>query len=118
MNDAVWTFEELSRDCDRHYCMADGKEYGECSERFCPSEKVRRLIGKPKPITRPSEVRSDTLLAAAFADYWHGKWPNQTQEVKRLELSAHYRGCRDAFYAGAKAANAAHDGRGKERRRD
>jgi len=56
--------------------------------------------------TRPSEVRSDALLAAAFADYWHGKWPNQTQEVKRLELSAHYRGCRDAFYAGAKAANA------------
>ena len=57
--------------------------------------------------TRPSEVRSDALLAAAFADYWHGKWPNQTQEVKRLELSAHYRGCRDAFYAGAKAANVA-----------
>ena len=60
--------------------------------------------------TRPSEVRSDALLAAAFADYWHGKWPNQTQEVKRLELSAHYRGCRDAFYAGAKAANDAIQG--------
>lgn len=71
MNDSVWTFEELSRDCDGHYCMADGKDYpalcryeenmtghplgdvcgadcmGECSERFCPSEEVRRLIGKP-----------------------------------------------------------------------
>ena len=50
MDNAVWTFEELSRDCDRHYCMADGKEYGECCERFCPSEKVRRLIGKPQPM--------------------------------------------------------------------
>ena len=74
MNDSVWTFEELSRDCDGHYCMADGKDYpalcryeenmtghplgdvcgadcmGECSERFCPSEEVRRLIGKPKPM--------------------------------------------------------------------
>ena len=69
MNDEVWTFADLAKDCEGHYCMADA------------------------------------LLAAACADYWHGKWPNQTQEVKRLELSAHYRGCRDAFYAGAKAAN-------------
>jgi DNA-binding XRE family transcriptional regulator len=73
MNDSVWTFEELSRDCDGHYCMADGKDYpalcryeenmtghplgdvcgadcmGECSERFCPSEGVHGLIGKLKP---------------------------------------------------------------------
>ena len=27
MDNAVWTFEELSRDCDGHYCMKDGKEY-------------------------------------------------------------------------------------------
>ena len=63
MNDDVWTFDELSRDCDGHYCMADGEEYparcryevnmtghplgdvcgadcmGECSERFCPLAK-------------------------------------------------------------------------------
>lgn len=74
MNDSVWTFEELARDCDGHYCMADGKDYpalcryeenmtshplgdvcgadcmGECSERFCPSEALRRLIGKTKPM--------------------------------------------------------------------
>mgnify|MGYP001477558762 CR=1 FL=1 len=80
MNDSVWTFEELSRDCDGHYCMADGKDYpalcryeenmtghplgdvcgadcmGECSERFCPSEEVRRLIGKRR---RSGAARSD-----------------------------------------------------------
>ena len=74
MNDAVWKFEEISKDCEGHYCMADGKDHpalcryeenmtghplgdicgadcmGECCERFCPSEKVRRLIGKPKPM--------------------------------------------------------------------
>ena len=66
---------------------------------------VKELINELQKQPEDSVVRSDALLAAAFADYWHGKWPNQTQEVKRLELSAHYRGCRDAFYAGAKAAN-------------
>jgi len=73
MNDSVWTFEDLSKDCEGHYCMADGKDHpalcryeenmtghplgdicgadcmGECCERFCPSEKVRGLIGKLKP---------------------------------------------------------------------
>ena len=59
--------------------------------------------------------RSDVLLAAAFADYWHSKWPNQTRDVKRLELSVHYRGCRDAFYAGANERdthNGGHDEQG------
>lgn len=45
--------------------------------------------------------------AAAFADFWHAKWPHQTRDVKKLEMSAHYVGCREAFYAGAQAANAA-----------
>jgi cobalamin-dependent methionine synthase I len=40
------------------------------------------------------------LLAVKFAEYWHKKWPFATTDVKKLELSAHYRGCRDAFYAG------------------
>lgn len=57
------------------------------------------------PSTEAQEQDSDDLLAAAFSDYWQSKWPSQTRDVKRLELSAHYRGCRDAFYAGAKSAN-------------
>ena len=87
MNDDVWTFADLAKGCDGHYCMADGKDYpalcryeenmtghplgdvcgadcmGECSERFCPSEEVRRLIGnadahrEAKNITRVKDTR-------------------------------------------------------------
>ena len=53
--------------------------------------------------TRPSEVRSNALLAAAFADYWHSSRPHATRDVKKLEKALHYTSCRDAFYAGAKA---------------
>ena len=60
--------------------------------------------------TKLPPVRSEPLLAAAFADFWHAKWPHQTRDVKKLEMSAHYVGCREAFYAGAKAANARIDG--------
>jgi len=57
--------------------------------------------------TAPSSIPSTDRLAAAFDDYWHAKWPRQTRDVKRLEMSAHYVGCREAFYAGAQAANTA-----------
>ena len=48
-------------------------------------------------------VRSDALLADSFAEFWHGKWPHQTRDVKRLEQSMHYVHCRDAWNAGALA---------------
>jgi hypothetical protein len=49
-------------------------------------------------------IESTPLLAISFSELWHRKWPNQTRDVKRLEMSAHYTGCREAFYAGAGAA--------------
>lgn len=49
-------------------------------------------------------IESTPLLATSFSEFWHRKWPNQTRDVKRLEMSAHYTGCREAFYAGAGAA--------------
>lgn len=58
-----------------------------------------------QPETRPSEVRSDALLAAAFADYWHEKWPHATRDVKILERSLHYFYGRDAFFTGHKVAS-------------
>ena len=50
---------------------------------------------------------SDELLSVEFANYWSSKWPNQTTDVNRLEMSAHYVGCRDAFFAGAMASKKA-----------
>ena len=49
-------------------------------------------------------IESTPLLAISFSEFWHRKWPHQTRDVKRLEMSAHYTGCREAFYAGAGAA--------------
>lgn len=49
-------------------------------------------------------VRSKPLLAVSFSDFWHRKWPHQTRDVKRLEKSAHYAGCQEAFLEGARAA--------------
>ena len=49
-------------------------------------------------------VREHPLLAASFSEYWHRKWPHQTRDVKRLEKSAHYAGCQEAFLEGARAA--------------
>ena len=46
----------------------------------------------------------DPVLATSFSEFWQRKWPNQTRDVKRLEMSAHYTGCREAFYAGAGVA--------------
>ena len=50
------------------------------------------------------KLDSTPLLATSFSEFWHRKWPNQTRDVKRLEMSAHYTGCREAFYAGAGTA--------------
>ena len=55
--------------------------------------------------TQLPPVRSEPLLAAAFAEFWHAKWPHQTRDVAKLEKSLHYTHCREAFYAGAQAAN-------------
>jgi len=44
-----------------------------------------------------------TPLLAAFAEFWHAKWPHQTRDVTKLVKSAHYVGCREAFIEGARA---------------
>jgi hypothetical protein len=55
---------------------------------------------------RGAQVPFISLLAAAFAEFWHAKWPHQTRDVAKLEKSMHYTHCREAFFAGVQAANA------------
>lgn len=75
----------MSNDCRCGEC----KEFAECM--------ARRETALPP-------VRSEPMLATTFADFWHAKWPHQTRDVKRLEMSVHYTGCREAYYAGAAVA--------------
>lgn len=37
-----------------------------------------------------------------FLDYWCSKWPGSTRDLKVLERSAHFQGCRDAWFAARK----------------
>jgi len=73
MNDAVWTFEELSRDCDRHYCMADGVEKKEKQAASSQPPEAARLpspAGLPRsglPRRRASAARHGGATAARSA---------------------------------------------------
>lgn len=63
--------------------------------------------GREAERTRPVPEFTDEELETVFSEFWHARWPHQTRDVEKLKQSAHYTGCKDAFYAGVKA------GRGK-----
>lgn len=46
---------------------------------------------------------SNEQLLKLFSEFWHVRWPHQTRDEKKLEMSAHYIGCREAFFEGARA---------------
>lgn len=47
---------------------------------------------------------AERTVMLAFSEFWKRRWPNTTENEKTLDLSAHYRGCREAFAAGYDAA--------------